>query len=81
MDTAKDVKLFIFRETIKQLKKELPNSCTFLAPHLDSTGEMCIKTIVNKEDHYFSLPDNLEFTKADIDRLKNLILEKCQNKK
>jgi hypothetical protein len=80
-NSTKDLKVFIFRQTLKELKKDLPSACTFLAPYLDTNGELFAKAIVNKNEHYFSLPYDLEFSKADVDRLKNLILEKCQTEK
>jgi hypothetical protein len=80
-NSTKDIKVFIFRQTLKELKKDLPNVCTFLAPYLDTNGELYVKAIVNKNEHYFSLPYDLEFSKTDVERLKNLILEKCQTEK
>jgi hypothetical protein len=80
-NSAKDLQMYIFRQTLKELKKGLPKSCTFLSPYLDSNSELFAKAVVNKQDYYFSLPDNLEFSKADVERLENLILEKCQIEK
>jgi hypothetical protein len=67
----------IFESNLKILKKGLPKSCTYLSSYRTSDGKMLVKAIINKNQHFFSVPDNLRFTPADLRRLKNVILEKC----
>jgi len=66
----------IFRRNLTSIKKMLPKECSYLSPYKTSKGEFVIKAIVNGNSYYFSTPENLVFTKADITRLQKAILEK-----
>ncbi len=73
---VKDDAKVVFRRNLTALKKVLPKACTYLSPYKTSNGDFVIKAIVNGNDYYFSTPENLVFTKADISELQRAILEK-----
>jgi len=68
----------LFGITIKNIKSALPSECTFLAPYKNNKGEYLIKAIVGGDRFYYTTPENLIFTQADIDRLTSVITEKCE---
>jgi hypothetical protein len=63
---------------MKQLKSELPKSCTYLAPYKTHKGELYVRVIVNKQESLFTIPDSFVFKKADLDELKSQILKKIK---
>lgn len=65
-------------EYAKLIKKDLPKACTFLSVAKKPGNKLYFKAIVNKQSYLYSLPENLELTNADLERVKKLILEKCQ---
>lgn len=75
------IQVMVFNNFIKTLKKDVPNSCTFIGPIKDTKGELFIKYRVLGKDYYLSIPQNYDITIADRVRIRNLIEETCQNTK
>ena len=75
----------ILLEYVKLIKKDLPKSCTFLAPVRKTNNNLYLRATIKsadgtKDNYLYSLPEDLDLTDADLNRVKNLILEKCQPK-
>lgn len=66
-----------FAGVIKDIKARLPRTCTFLSPIKTIKGELQVRAVINNSEYRFLTPENLDFSKADIKRLENLLLEKC----
>lgn len=74
----------LFNSQIRTLKSELPSACTFLSLVTKSTGELCLRAMIKnaegrKDSYIYSVPQDLLMTTADLDRIKNLITQKCNN--
>lgn len=67
----------IFGYQLKVLKKRLPSSCSYLSTLKKKSGEIQIKAVVNREDFFFSVPQDLSLNAADIQELERAILSKC----
>lgn len=67
----------IFESNLKVIKSSLPKACTYLSSYRTADDKILVKAIINKTQHFFSVPQDLRFTPADLRRLKNVILEKC----
>lgn len=66
----------ILGKYMSSMKKMLPRACTFLSL-MTRYNELVVRAIVNKKEHLFSIPQNLEMTEADLKRLHKLIKSKC----
>jgi hypothetical protein len=77
MTSIENIKLQALPNYLKIIKKSLPKQCTFLGSVRKPTGELYIKYIVNKESFLLTIPEDLNFTKADWDRIISLIQSKC----
>lgn len=74
----------VLLEYVKLIKKDLPKNCTFLAPLRKSDNTLYLKATVKsadstKNNFLYTLPEDLDLTDADLNRIKKLILEKCQS--
>lgn len=67
----------LFGLRMKELKSELPSQVSFLAPYKTYKGEYRVKVVINKEEYQFTVPEDLNFTNADIEELRVGILAKC----
>lgn len=68
----------LFGMMIKDLKKSLPSACTFLAPFMTSVGEHRVLAKINGDEYQYTVPQDLSFTSADIEELRNVIIEVCE---
>jgi hypothetical protein len=67
----------ILQLQVKSIKKQVPSSCTFLAPYTDKSGEVYLKAVINKKPTYLSIPQDFQFTVSDVNRIIELITNKC----
>ena len=67
----------IFAEMLKNLKKSLPISCSFISPIRLASGETRVRVIVKGEEYHYSIPQDFDLTSADISELYTQILNKC----
>lgn len=77
-EMPKGLKVMIFNNFVKTLKKDVSSKCTFIAPYKDSEGELTLAYRVSGEEHHISVPEDYDITVADRERIKNLIEETCQ---
>jgi len=73
-----NIKLMIFRDILKDIKKKLPSKCTYLSSVTDRNGEIKIKVVIGKQEYRFGTPADLNFTNHHIKEIHTSILEKCQ---
>jgi TPP-dependent 2-oxoacid decarboxylase len=66
----------ILNNHVKNIKKRVTGSCTFLAPYTAIDGEVYLKAVINKKPTYLSLPQDFQLRAADIDRIVELINSK-----
>lgn len=69
--------LSIFADIIKDIKKSLPRTCTFLSPLKTREGEYQILSIINKIEYRLTVPSTLKFTQGDINEIESILSEKC----
>lgn len=67
---------------LKSVKRSLPKNCTFLALFKKADGTLYVNAFITnsknqKEKFLYTMPQDLDFTPADIEHLKTLLLEKC----
>jgi hypothetical protein len=67
----------LFNTYLKIIKSEVPRACSFLSLMKKTDGELRIRAVINGEIYQFSVPQDLQMTEADLERVKNLIIEKC----
>lgn len=75
----------VLLEYVKLIKKDLPKNCTFLAPLRKSDNTLYLRATVKsadgtKSNFLYTLPEDLDLTDADLNRVKQLITEQCQPK-
>jgi len=68
----------LFGIMVKELRKSLPSACTFLSPLKTSEGEHRVKAVINGTEYQYTVPQDLTFTAADIDELRSVITEACE---
>lgn len=56
----------ILAAVTKDLKNQLPKSCTFLAPYKKTDGSFILRAKISGESYDVSLPDGLEFNPTNI---------------
>jgi hypothetical protein len=74
---ASDQARQIFSANLKLIKSSLPKTCTYLSSYKTKEGKYLVKARIKGNDHFFSVPEELRFSPADLRQLKNVILEKC----
>lgn len=62
---------------LNSMKKMLPSNCTYLSLMKRSNGEIVIRSVVDKVDYLFSIPQDFSLTEADLNRIYRLLIEKC----
>jgi hypothetical protein len=67
----------IFNAELRTIKKRIPKSCTFMSLIKTSEGEHLLKAMIKGDEYRYTLPQDLDMTQADYDRIENLITEKC----
>lgn len=68
----------VYNGKLKQIKKDLGSKCSFLSNYIDSKGSRYVRAVVNKKEHLFEVPFDLEQIKAaDYEYLQELIQNKC----
>jgi len=75
------LRVMIFNNFVRTLKKEVPSKCTFISPYKDVKGEVTLMYKVGGKDYHISVPENYDITLADRTRIKTLIEETCQKAK
>lgn len=70
-------KIYLTNQVLKAIKKSLPRNCTFLSLYRRREGDLCIRSVVNKVDYYYTLPQDFSLTEASFERIRSLILETC----
>jgi hypothetical protein len=71
----------LFAESLKKIKKNLPSKCTFLAPYIPGKGEYkgvhMVRAHIGGDVFHYSIPQDFDFTNADIQELHTAILSDC----
>jgi hypothetical protein len=62
---------------LTSMKKMLPNNCTYLSLMKRRDGELVVRAVVNKTEYLFSVPQDLQMTEADLNRIHKLLTDKC----
>ncbi len=68
---------YLVSQVLKAIKKSLPKSCTYLSLYKRRDGDVCIRSVVNKTDYYYTLPQDFNLTEASFERIRSLILDEC----
>jgi len=66
-------KIYLTNQVLKAIKKSL----TFLSLYRRREGDLCIRSVVNKVNYYYTLPQDFSLTEASFERIRSLILETC----
>jgi hypothetical protein len=77
METIEN-KRYLTNEVLKSIKKSLPKECTFLSLFRRKEGDICIRSVVNKKNYYYTVPQDFSLTEASFERIRSLILETCK---
>ena len=74
---ATENNIYLTNQVLKAIKKSLPKSCTFLSLYRRKEGDICIRSVVNKKDYYYTVPQDFSLTEASFERIHSLIIETC----
>ena len=66
----------IFALIVKNIKKDLPSSCTHLAPYKKANGEYKVRAIINGTTYLFPTPEDLIYDQTQLSVLTELINDK-----
>lgn len=67
----------IFNANLRAIKKNVPKACTFISLMKTGEGEHLVKAMIKGDEYRYSIPQDLDLTQADYDRIENLITSKC----
>lgn len=62
---------------LTSMKKMLPSACTYLSLMKRRDGELVVRAVVSKTEYLFSIPQDLQMTEADLNRIHKLLIDKC----
>lgn len=68
----------ILSRYLVSMKRMLPNTCTYLSLMRRRDDELVVRAIVSKVEYLFTIPQDMQMTEADLQRLYNLLIEKCK---
>lgn len=68
----------IFALVVKDIKKDLPSSCTHLAPHRKANGEYKVRAIIDGTTYLFPTPEDLLYDQTQLSVLTELINDKLE---
>jgi len=71
------IPFMIFADIVKDIKKHLPKTCTFLSPLKTTKGLLQVRAVIKNTEYRFTTPADLKFTNADVKKLRSSLLEKC----
>lgn len=69
--------IYLTNQVLKEIKKSLPKSCTFLSLYRRKEGDICIRSVVKKVEYYYTVPQDFILTEASFERIHSLIREVC----
>jgi len=68
---------YLVTQVLKAIKKSLPKVCTYLSLYTRKEGDICIRTVIHKNELYYSIPQDFIFTEASYERIRSLLFEVC----